>query len=236
MKMPSAKSTHRVSAWLVMFSQSAFLLALPGLLEAADPGSQPKTIPATPIVPAKPQPATSTKATVPTLKAGTPAPDFASADLKGRTVRLSDWKGKVVVLDFWATWCGPCQQSLPHTQEVARQFKDQGVVVLAVCTSDTRAKFESWMNTKQANYPDLAFTRDPNDRGSAAYDDRASKKLYGVTGIPTQFIIGRDSKIVAVLVGYDADDVRLEAALARAGLKVDPSIVEKGEAQFKKEG
>jgi peroxiredoxin len=236
MKMPSAKSTRRVSAWLVMVSHSALLLALPGLLEAADTGPLPKTIPATPIVPAKPQPGTSTKASVPTLKAGTPAPDFASVDLNGRTVRLSDWKGKVVVLDFWATWCGPCQLSLPHTQEVARQFKDQGVVVLAVCTSDTRAKFESWMNAKQANYPDVAFTCDPNDRGSAAYDDRASKKLYGVTGIPTQFIIGRDSKIVTVLVGYDTDDVRLEAALARAGVKVDSSIVEKGEAQFKKEG
>lgn len=219
-----------------MMAYSALVFwASTGLLQAADAAPQPRPIPATALVPATAQPGAAATASVPTLKAGAIAPNFASTDLSGRTVQLSDWKDKVVVLDFWATWCGPCQRSLPHTQSVARQFKNQGVVVLATCTSDTRAKFEAWMSANQAKYADLTFTCDPNDRGSATYGDRASRKLYGVTGIPTQFIIGRDGKIVAVLVGYDTDDVRLEAALARAGVKVDPSVVSKGEAQLTKQ-
>ncbi|MEY4087918.1 MAG: hypothetical protein RJB55_189, partial [Verrucomicrobiota bacterium] len=62
------------------------------------------------------------------LGAGVVAPDFATQDPAGKTIRLSDFRGKVVVLDFWAPWCGPCIAAMPHTQEVAAQYKDQGVV------------------------------------------------------------------------------------------------------------
>ena len=68
----------------------------------------------------------------PVLQPGALAPDFVSRDASGKAVRISDFKGKVVILDFWATWCGPCQASMPHTQTLAKNFKDQGVVVLAV--------------------------------------------------------------------------------------------------------
>lgn len=170
------------------------------------------------------------------LAVGAMAPDFASNDLTGKTVRFSDFKDKVLVLDFWATWCGPCLASLPHTEEVAKRYKDQGVVILASCTSDTRAKFEEWVRANQAKYPDIAFTCDPNERGSATFDERASRKLYGVSGIPTQFVIGRDGKVVSVLSGYSKGDVRLEAGLARAGIKVDPAVAAEGEAQSKKGG
>jgi thiol-disulfide isomerase/thioredoxin len=101
------------------------------------------------IVSAETPPASGNKAeTIPLLEAGALAPDFVSKDLAGKEVRISDWHGKIVVLDFWATWCGPCKASLPHTAEVAKRYKDQGVVVLANCTSDTCANFNEFV---QAN-------------------------------------------------------------------------------------
>ncbi len=183
----------------------------------------------------RPLPAAAPAPKVELLKAGAVAPDFVTQDVAGKDVRLSDFKGKVVVLDFWATWCGPCLNSLPHTQEVAKHYADQGVVVLASCTSDTRAKFEEWVKANQDKYPDLKFSCDPNERGSATFNERASRKLYGVSGIPTQFVIGRDGKIANALVGYTAGDVRLEAALAQIGVKVDPAVRARGDEQLRKD-
>ncbi len=164
------------------------------------------------------------------LKPGADAPDFTTYDLAGKPVKLSDYRGKVVVLDFWAPWCGPCIASMPHTQEVARTYKDQGVVVLGSCTSDTRANFEKWVKANQDKYPDFIFSHDKAERGN----DRASAKLYGVGGIPQQFIIGRDGKIAATVTGYLAGEVILDAALAKAGIKVDPAILAKAEVDLKK--
>lgn len=186
------------------------------------------TIPATAIKPATPAPGIP-ESKPERLKAGALAPDFASLDVQGRERRLSEWKGKVVVLDFWATWCGPCVSSLPHTQEVARRYKDQGVVIIANCTSDSRKNFEKFAKANESKYRDLLLTSDPHEKGA----ERASSKLYGVSGIPSQFIIGRDGKVVMSLEGYEEGEVRLEAALARAGIKVDAATVAKGEEQIK---
>ena len=161
-----------------------------------------------------------------------PAPDFVSKDLSGKEVHLSDFKDKVVLLDFWATWCGPCMQSMPHTQELAAKYKQQGVVVLAVCTSDTRGKFEEWARKNQEKYPGILFTHDPAEKGV----ERASAKFYDVPGIPAQFVIGRDGKLAGRVIGFEgAEDARSEAALAKAGVEVDAAIVTKGDAQSKKE-
>jgi len=155
------------------------------------------------------------------LAVGAAAPDFAMTDLQGKPVKVSDYRGKVVILDFWATWCGPCIASMPHTQEVAAQYKDQGVVVLGSCTSDAREKFDAWVKSNQEKYPDFVFAHDPLEKA----DDRPSRKLYGVGGIPTQFIIGRDGKIAAIQIGYLKGEVMLDAALAKAGIKVDPALL-----------
>ncbi len=168
-----------------------------------------------------------------TLAAGDTAPDFGMKDVAGSEVRLSDFKDKVVILDFWATWCGPCVASFPHTQEIAKRYKDQGVVVLASGTSDTIAKFKEWIPKNQPKYPDMVFVFDEHERGSATFEERASAKLYGVTGIPTQFVIGRDGKIAAVIVGNGgASDARTEAALAGLGVGVDEAVAAKGREQL----
>ena len=157
------------------------------------------------------------------LKVGAMAPDFTSQDVDGKDVKLSDYRGKVVILDFWATWCGPCMASMPHTHEVSAKYKDQGVVVLANCTSDTRLKFEAWVKGNQQQYPDIHWTHDKAERGA----DRVSLSKYGVSGIPTQFIIDRDGKIVDIVIGYLKGEAILDGALAKAGVKVDPALVAK---------
>ncbi len=166
------------------------------------------------------------------LAAGATAPDFVSIDVDGKEVRLADHRGKVIVLDFWATWCGPCLASLPHVQEVSAAHRQDGVVTLAVCTSDSREKFAAWVRDNAAKYPNVVFTCDPNDRDSDTFDERASQKLYHVAGLPTKFVIGRDGKITATIVGFEDGDQRLAAALARAGVAVDAAFAKKGEEQL----
>ncbi len=145
------------------------------------------------------------------LADGTAAPDFTVQDKDGKAVRLSDYKGKTVVLDFWATWCGPCQSSLPHTTEMAKKYADKNVVVLAVNVWDTPAAFQAWL-PKHPEYAPVHFAIDPNP----TIDLSVATALYGVNGIPTQYIIGTDGKIVKSIVGFDSKDTRLEDALKTA--------------------
>jgi hypothetical protein len=113
---------------------------------------------------------------------------------------------------------------------VAAKYKDQGVVVLGSCTSDARAQFERWVKANQEKYPDIVWSHDKEERGPK----RASYNLYGVSGIPTQFIINREGRIVDIVIGYMQGEAILDAALAKAGINVDPALVEKGAADLKR--
>jgi thiol-disulfide isomerase/thioredoxin len=163
---------------------------------------------------------------------GAVAPNFAVRDLAGREVKLSDYRGKIVILDFWATWCGPCLESMPHTQEVAARYKEQDVVILGSCTADTRAAFEKWVNKNQERYPDILWVHDPAEKSA----DVISKRLYNVPCLPSRFVIDRDGRVVDLVIGYLPDEVILEVALANAGVKVDPALVARGTEQRKKRG
>ncbi len=217
----------------------SFATSLPAILAAAllplasSLPAQTATVPATPMRAAPSGAAAAPAARPATLAAGAVAPDFVSLDVSGREVRVSDFKGKVLILDFWATWCGPCIASFPHTQAIAAKYKDQDVVVLAAGTSDTIEKFKEWIPKNQSKYPDLRFTYDPKERGSSEFENRASSKLYRVEAIPTQFVIGRDGVIAAMVLGNSPGDARTEAALAKVGVKVDAATVAKGEQQLK---
>jgi peroxiredoxin len=164
------------------------------------------------------------------LQPGDKAPDFTVIDIDNHPVKLSDYLGKVVIVDFWATWCGPCLASMPHTNEVAKVYKDQGVVILGSCTSDTRENFVKWIKANQSKYPNFIFAHDPIGRSAASL----AMKLYGVSMIPQQFIVDRTGMIVGHCSGYLPGEVLLEAQLARAGVKVDPAILAKAKIDQQK--
>ena len=126
------------------------------------------------------------------------APDFALKDADGKVVHLSDYKGKVVILDFWATWCGPCRIEIPWFTALERADKDKGLEVLGVSMDD-----EGWEVVK----PFLAQLG-VNYRVVIG-DDATAQKYGGVDALPTTFLIDRDGKIAAVHVGLtDKKDIQ----------------------------
>jgi peroxiredoxin len=119
------------------------------------------------------------------------APGFTVRALDGRSVRLSDYKGKAVVLDFWATWCAPCRASLPHLNEVQGRFSKQGLVVLGISVDDA----EPAEVRQFADKLGLKFRM--------AMADERVLDLYGpIRTIPTTFFINRKGEVTRRVVGY----------------------------------
>jgi thiol-disulfide isomerase/thioredoxin len=151
----------------------------------------------------------------PALASGADAPDFAAQTPDGKDVHLSDFKGKVVVLDFWATWCGPCQMALPYTDKIAQTYTPKGVVFLPICSGDTKDAFQKWLGTHKAMF--MHFYFDPPDAGGKG---NVIGDLYKIQAIPTQYVIGKDGKVIDGFVGYDSqgdpNEVALKSAIDKA--------------------
>jgi thiol-disulfide isomerase/thioredoxin len=155
----------------------------------------------------------ATPARPPLLAAGTPAPDFEAYLPGGKPVKLSDFKGKVVLIDFWATWCGPCKVTMPHMEKLHRQFGKQDFVVLGVCVWDTQAHFDDWQTKPEVKTSYLKVF-DPKGRDPS----NIAKGLYSVSGIPTFYLVDREGKILHSGVGSGPEtESKLDAALAAAG-------------------
>lgn len=126
------------------------------------------------------------------IKVGQPAPDIALPDPDGKVRSLAGLKGKVVLLDFWASWCGPCRRANPHVVEVYNKYKGQGFDVFSVSLDRPDGK-EKW---KQAIKQDGLLW--DNHVSDLQFWQSAPAGVYGVRAIPHTFLIGRDGKIVAV--------------------------------------
>jgi peroxiredoxin/outer membrane lipoprotein-sorting protein len=143
----------------------------------------------------------------PLLAVGAEAPDFPVEDADGKPVHLADFRGKVVLLKFFATWCWTCKESLPGTNALAGKYVNQDVVVLAVDIWNSREAFRAW--SAKTPYHAIRFTHDPHPQGTDA-----ASALYHVTTTPTEFVIDRDGKIASVSTGYEGPNAQLENAIA----------------------
>ena len=133
-----------------------------------------------------------------------PAPDFELKTGAGEKVRLSDYRGKVVLLNFWATWCGPCRRELPTVAKLYGEFKDSGLVVFGVNDED-RSTAKKYLEKEGLALPFL--------------DDSSQKahRLYHVNAIPTVFLIDPQGKVVKYFRG-GRDEESLRAALKTVGI------------------
>lgn len=138
---------------------------------------------------------------------GQPAPDFTLTDMEGNSVSLSNLKGKVVFLDFWATWCPPCRESLPHTQSLSQHEKAKSgeLVVLAINAREEVEQVKQFMQEKGFSFRVLM------DKDGAVLDK------YKVQGIPTFVLIDREGKVAWVQVGFGSGTEKLmEEAVNKA--------------------
>ena len=150
------------------------------------------------------------------LAPGTPAPDFTVEKWGGGELKLSTFKGKTVVLDFWSTTVPGSISALTHTEAIQKATKEQDVVVLEVNTWDDKANYEAWMKANETTYT-LSFGIDPTPKD----DTNIAKKLYQVSELPTTYIIDKDGKVADAFVGYKVEDKRLDEALRKLGVKID---------------
>jgi peroxiredoxin len=141
------------------------------------------------------------------------APDFTLKDADGKFVKFSDYRGKVVLLNFWATWCTPCRLEIPWFTDMERQNRSKGLEVVGISMDD-----EGWTVVKP-------FLTDLNVNYRVLMgDDSTAKKYGGIDSLPTSFLIDRAGKIAAVYVGLssrkdyeNAIDALLQTPVPRAG-------------------
>lgn len=144
-------------------------------------------------------------ALTPDALAASVAPSFSLRDLTGRTHTLAQYKGKVVVLSFWATWCGPCQVEMPHLQKIHTDLGAQGLVLLGISADDAKsaAMVPNIVKAKGLTYPILL---DTNSTVVASYNPAKT--------LPYTAIIDRTGALVQTHAGYNpGDEVRLREEL-----------------------
>jgi peroxiredoxin len=126
------------------------------------------------------------------IAVGETAPDWQLPDAEGTMHSLSDYRGKVVLLDFWATWCGPCKVAMPSIQKLHEQFKDRDVAVIGIST---------WERTNPVEGP-AAYMKGQDFTYQLLVKGDDVAKMYKVSGIPTFYVIGTDGEILHHAIGF----------------------------------
>jgi|SRR5579863_701474 len=143
---------------------------------------------------------------------GTPAPDFELSSLNGQRVKLRDFRGKVVLLNFWATWCAPCRVEMPWLVEFYQHYRAQGLEIIGVSVDDNdRDKVEKFVRDRHVNYTILRK------------DETVGDAYGGLRFLPQTFFIGRDGKIIERTYGIRAKgdfESDIKAALGSAPSRI----------------
>ena len=137
------------------------------------------------------------------VKGETLASDFVTRDLAGRTVRFNTFQGKVVVLNFWATWCSTCRKEMPSMEALHQSYKNQGLVVLAVSQDQVSARtVQAYVDELKLSFPVW------HDR------DGLIGRQYGISGVPVSYLVGADGRIAYRVTGdYDWFGAEARAAV-----------------------
>lgn len=133
-------------------------------------------------------------------KVGDAAPDFARADLAGRQVHLADYRGKLVLLNFWATWCPPCRKEMPLFSKWQRDYGAQGLQVVGISMDDDVTSVKQLLAQRPVQYPIVMG------------DAKLGEQFGGVLGLPLSFLIDAEGRIVARYQG-ESDLAIMEAKL-----------------------
>ena len=128
------------------------------------------------------------------LKVGDVAPDFTLPAQDGKKISLSDYKGKVIIINFWSTWCPPCRKEIPDFIKLYNKYKDKGFIILGISSED-KARLKDFVQSNGINYPILIG------------DNSVAEAYGGIQYIPTTFIIDRKGKISKKFIGFTAYDI-----------------------------
>lgn len=131
--------------------------------------------------------------------------DFTLSDIEGKKWNLKSLRGKVVLVNFWATWCPPCRKEMPDLQSLHKKFDKEGLVILGI-TDEDAPKVNAFLKGQRVNYPILL---DPQHEAA---------RLFGIEGIPKSFVYARDGKLVAQAIDMRTQN-QFREMIAEAGLK-----------------
>lgn len=150
------------------------------------------------------------------LQPGQPAPSISYPDHLGKIQGLEKYKGKYLLVDFWASWCGPCRQAIPHVKALSEQYKAKGLEVVSISIDTDKGKWQKAMEEEKMPWEQLLS--DDKDKTMA---------LYQFSGIPTLYLIDREGKIVTKFTGYSPEAEKEIKSVIEKGLGGQPAAEKK---------